>query len=142
MKATRIAAAAAAGAGIAALVISAAPAGATAQSARITVPAAATANPGVITVQVTVDGVGVATATCPASHPHAVSGGGSVANPIGNGVGQPAAMAASVPGGQHYNAAGLLADPTEWSVIAVDTAAEPGPGGVVSWVTAYVNCVA
>jgi len=48
----------------------------------------------VTVVQATTNGVGTAVAKCPADHPYAVSGGGSVFNAPVNFVGTPATMAA------------------------------------------------
>ena len=89
----------------------------------------------VTVVQASTSGVGTAVATCPADHPYAVSGGGSVNNAPANFVGTPAPMAASFP------VSSDAANPGGWAVIAVYTAAEPGPEGQVSSVTAYADCV-
>jgi hypothetical protein len=79
--------------------------------------------------------VGTAVAYCPADHPYAISGGGSVFNTPVNFVGTPAPMAASFPVSTD------AANPGGWGVVAVYTAAEPGPEGQVSSVSAYAECV-
>lgn len=89
----------------------------------------------VVVVQVTTENSGVATAECPADHPYAISGGGSVFNPPINFVGTPAAMAASLPVSSVEN------HPDGWTVVAVDTASNPSPTGQVSGVAAYAECV-
>jgi hypothetical protein len=97
-----------------------------------------TAGPGgldVTVVQANTQNTGVAVANCPANHPYAISGGGSVDNPPVDFVGTPAAMAAS------YPVSTDAANPGGWAVIAVDTAAEPGPNGQVSTVSAWADCV-
>lgn len=86
-------------------------------------------------VQAATNGVGTAVANCPAGHPYAISGGGSVYNAPVNLIGTPAAMAASFPVSTDAGDSG------GWSVVAVYTAAEPGPEGQVSSVTAYADCV-
>jgi len=89
----------------------------------------------VTVVQAGTSGVGTAVAKCPADHPYAISGGGSVFNAPVNFVGTPAPMAASFPVSTD------AANPGGWSVVAVYTAAEPGPEGQVSSVSAYADCV-
>ena len=84
-------------------------------------------------VQAATNGVGTAVAYCPADHPYAISGGGSVYNTPVNLVGTPAPMAASFPVSTDAG------DPGGWAVVAVYTAAEPWPEGQVSSVTAYAD---
>lgn len=89
----------------------------------------------VTVVQAGTSGVGTAVAKCPADHPYAISGGGSVFNAPVNFVGTPAPMAASFPVSTD------TANPGGWGVVAVYTAAKPGPEGQVSSVSAYADCV-